>query len=224
MIEDKRVNALLLRLVPPLVAWLMRVWFATCRVTLYDPENCFAAEEKDKRGIASFWHYSIVFILYHMRHYSATVMVSASRDGDYLAGLAKQLGYATVRGSRNNKGFEGLKSLLRIIRQGSSAALVADGSQGPARVVQPGALLLAARTGVPILPMVYAASSYFAINSWDKTIIPKPFSRVDFYYGEPFYVPEEVTADDLEQYRLQLEQRLNALYIRAWSRYGKAVH
>ncbi len=224
MSETRRLDALLLKLVPPLVAWLMRLWFATCRVNLHDPENCFRVEEKDKQGIASFWHYSIVFILYHLRHYSATVMVSASRDGEYLARLANQFGYETVRGSRNNKGFEGLKSLLRIVRQGSSAALVADGSQGPARVAQPGALLLAAKTGVPIIPMAYAASSYFSIRSWDKTIIPKPFSRVDFYYGEPLYIPEKVTADDLERFRLQLEQRLNGLYDRAWKRYGKALH
>lgn len=221
---EGKVNALLLRLVPPLVAWLMRIWFATCRVTLHNPENCFTAEEKDKTGIASFWHYSIVYILYHMRNYSATAMVSASRDGEYLARLAGAFGFETVRGSRNHKGLEGLKGMLRAIRKGSSAALVADGSQGPARIVQPGTLLLAAKTGVPIIPMVYAASSYISIHSWDKTIIPKPFSRVDFYYGEPFYVPEKVTADDLEQYRLQLEQRLNALYVRAWQRYGKTVH
>lgn len=223
MTEGKLHN-LLLRIVPLTIAWLMRVWFRSCRVVLHNKENCFSPEEKDKTGIASFWHYSIIYILYHMRQYSATAMVSASRDGDYLARLAEELDFDTVRGSRNNKGVEGLKAMLRAIRKGNSAAIVADGSQGPPRIVQPGAILLASRTGSPIIPMVFAASSYFAINSWDRTIVPKPFSRIDFYYGEPFFVSAKLKPEEVEGYRLHLEEQLNELYTKAWGRYGKSKH
>jgi hypothetical protein len=72
--------------------------------------------------------------------------------------------------------------------------------------------------------MACAASSYFTVNSWDKTIIPKPFSRIDFYYGEPFFVPEKVKPEELEQYRLHLEEKLNQLYGKAWGRYEKIAH
>jgi hypothetical protein len=72
--------------------------------------------------------------------------------------------------------------------------------------------------------MVCAASRYFAVKSWDKTIIPKPFSRIDFYYGEPLFVPQKVKPEELEDYRLHLEQRLNELYKKAWGRYGKISH
>jgi hypothetical protein len=218
-----KLNNLLLRIVPWTVAWLMRVWFRSCRVTIHNEENCFKAEE-DKKGIASFWHYSIIYILYHMRKYSATAMVSASKDGEYLARLAEKFGFETVRGSKNTKGVEGLKAMLRAMLNGSSAAIVADGSQGPPRVVQAGALLLASRTGAPIIPMVFSASNYFTINSWDRTIIPKPFSRIDFFYGEPFYIPAKVKPEALEQYRMQLEEQLNELYDKAWGRYGKRIH
>lgn len=218
------LNNLLLRFVPLMFAWLMRLWFSSCSVNIHNQENCFSAEEKDKTGIASFWHYSIIYILYHMRRYSATAMVSASRDGEYVARLAEQFGFETVRGSRNNKGVEGLKAMLRSIRNGNSAAIVADGSQGPPRIVQPGAILLASRTGTPIIPMILTASSYFSINSWDKTIVPKPFSRIDFYYGEPLFVPAKLKAEELEEYRLHLEERLNGLYDKAWGRYGKIEH
>jgi len=217
-------NNLLLRLVPWLIAWLMRIWFGTCRVRLHNPENCFGPDEKDKTGIASFWHYSIVFILYHMRKYSTTAMVSASRDGEYLARVAENFGFDTVRGSKNRKGVEGLKAMLRAVRKGSNASIVADGSQGPARIVQPGALLLASRTGVPIIQMVYSASRYFTVNSWDRTVIPKPFARIDFYYGEPLFVPGAAKQEELEKYRLLLEKRLNDLYGKAWGRYDKTVH
>jgi hypothetical protein len=221
---EGRLNTLLLRVVPTGLAWLMRLWFRSCRVTLHNQENCFRADEKDKKGIASFWHHSIVYILYHMRKYSATAMVSASSDGEYLARLAEKFGFATVRGSRNKRGVEGLKAMLRSVQNGNSAAIVADGSQGPARVVQAGALLLASRTGAPIIPMVFAVSSYFTINSWDRTIIPKPFSRIDFYYGEPLFIPAKIGTEELEQYRLQLEERLNEMYGVAWGRYNKIEH
>ncbi|MCP4338191.1 MAG: lysophospholipid acyltransferase family protein [Desulfobulbaceae bacterium] len=221
---EGKLNDLLLRIVPWIFAWLMRLWFRSCRVTLHNQENCFGSEEKDKMGIASFWHYSIIYILYHMRKYSATAMVSASRDGDYLARLAEELDFDTVRGSRNNKGVEGLKAMLRAIRKGNSAAIVADGSQGPPRIVQPGAILLASRTAAPIIPMVFAASNYFTINSWDRTIIPKPFSRIDFYYGEPIFISAKLTPEEIEEHRLQLDERLNELYAKAWGRYDKIAH
>ena len=174
--------------------------------------------------MATFWHYSIIYVLYHMRHYSGTAMVSASRDGEYIARLAEKFGFDTVRGSRNNKSVEGLKAMLRAIRNGSNAAIVADGSQGPPRIVQAGSILLASRTGAPIIPMVYAASSYFTIPSWDRTIIPKPFSRIDFYYGEPLCIPAKATPEEMEEYRVHLEKRLNTLYSTAWEKYAKKMH
>lgn len=218
------VNGLPLRLLPPIVVWLMRLWFASCRVTTHGEENCFKPHEEGKQGIAAFWHYSIIYILYHMRKYTATAMVSSSRDGEYLARVAEQFGFETVRGSKNKKGVQGLKAMLRAVTSGRNAAIVADGSQGPPRVVQAGSILLAARTGVPIIPMVFATSSYYTIDSWDKTIIPKPFSRIDFYYGKPLFVTASLQPEDIENYRLQLEERLNELYNQAWTRYGKAVH
>ena len=151
-------------------------------------------------------------------------MVSASRDGEYIAKLAQQFGFTAARGSRNNKGVEGLKQLFRAIRDGNNCAIVADGSQGPPLVAQPGAILLAARTGAPIIPMLWSAKSYLTVRSWDRTVIPKPFSRIDFYYGEAIHVPADVKADGIEAYRLLLEERLNGLYAEAWAIYSKAQH
>jgi len=221
---EGKLNNILLRIIPVTLAWLMRLWFGSCRVITHNQENCFTAEEGDKKGIATFWHYSIIYNFYHLRKYSATVMVSASRDGEYIARLAEKFGFDTVRGSRNHKGVEGLKAMFRALRNGDNAAIVADGSQGPPRLVQPGAILLASRTGVPVIPMMWAASRYFSFNSWDRTVIPKPFSRIDFYYGEPLFVPLKLQPAEFEEYRLLLERRLNELYSKAWGRYKKIVH
>ncbi|MFT5698836.1 MAG: lysophospholipid acyltransferase (LPLAT)-like uncharacterized protein [Desulforhopalus sp.] len=218
------VNSLLLRIVPKLAAWIMRIWFATCRVTVHDRGIMSSIKKGDLRIVASFWHYSIIYIFYFVRNYSATAMVSASRDGEYIANLAKELGFNTVRGSKNNKGVGALKGMLRAVRSGDNGAIVADGSRGPARKAQAGALLVASQTGKPVVPMVWAGSRYFTIKSWDRTAVPKPFSRVDMYFGEPMYLPRKVSAEELEVYRRTLEKNLNDLYVKAWSVYGKTSH
>ena len=217
-------NTLLLRVVPVTLALLMRLWFATCRVRVHNLDNFLDPKKTGKPVIASFWHYSIIYFFYFVRGNRVTAMVSASRDGEYIARLARQFGYTAARGSRNNKGVEGLKVLFRAIRSGDNCALVADGSQGPPRVAQPGAILLASRSGAPILPMVWSAERYFTIRSWDRTVIPKPFSRIDYFYGEPLFVPADLKSDGIEEYRLLLEQRLNALYAEAWGQYSKDEH
>jgi lysophospholipid acyltransferase (LPLAT)-like uncharacterized protein len=222
--NEGMLNTLLLRVVPFTFALLMRLWFSTCRVRLHNLENFLDPKESGKPVIASFWHYSIIYIFYFVRGYPVTAMVSASRDGEFVARLGKQFGYTAARGSRNNKGVEGLKALFRAIRNGDNCALVADGSQGPPRIAQPGAILLASRSGAPVLPMVWSASRYFTVRSWDRTVIPQPFSCIDYYYGEPIFVPPDIKAEGLEEYRLLLEQRLNALYGDAWGQYNKAEH
>lgn len=218
------VHSCLLRIIPKLLAWIMRLWFSSCRVTVHNGGIMSSIDRGETTIIASFWHYSIIFIFYFVRNYSATAMVSSSRDGEYIARLAGELGFNTVRGSKNHKGVEALKGMLRAVRGGDNGAIVADGSQGPARIAQAGALLVAAKTGKPIVPMVWASSSYFTIKSWDKTAVPKPFSRIDLYFGEPIYLPRKVSADELEQYRDLLEKNLNELYSKAWSLYGKTSH
>jgi lysophospholipid acyltransferase (LPLAT)-like uncharacterized protein len=218
------VNRLLLRVVPKLLFWLMRLWFGTCKVTAHNEEILRSVRGENENVLASFWHYSIIYILYYVRNYQATVMVSASRDGEYIARLAKEFGYNSVRGSKNNKGTEALKGMLRAVKAGDNGAVVADGSQGPARVAQPGVLLVAAKTGRPIIPMVWSASKYFSINSWDKTLVPKPFAHIDIYFGEPMYLPNKVSAEEIEKYRCLLEENLNNLYRKAWLKYGIDAH
>lgn len=218
------VNSLLLRLAPITLALVMRLCFATCRVRVHGGENFPDPRRTGKPVIASFWHYSLIYLFHFLRGQKATVMVSASRDGEYIARLAGYFGFRAARGSRNRKGAEGLKVLIRAAREGESCALVADGSQGPPLVAQPGAILLASRCGLPIIPMLWSAARYFTVRSWDRTAIPRPFSRIDYYFGEPLQVPDQLSREGIEHYRLLLERRLNDLYGRAWQVYGKNEH
>lgn len=215
-----------LALVPPLYVWLTRLLFATCRFEVFG-QDAWQAQLAQGPAIGAFWHYGIYYNMQVGSRYSMVAMVSASQDGEYVARTLNRMGVATVRGSKGKGkgGFEALLEMKKIMTEGNrSAAIVADGSQGPARVVQPGAVILASRTGAPIFPVAWAADRYHAFGSWDRSILPLPFARIAFYYGEPLAVPPEIRGGEMERYRLALEERLNALYEQAWARFGRKEH
>ena len=212
-----------LAIVPPLYVGLSRLWFATCRLTIRDAHYI---DEAKAQGavIVPFWHYSIFYILHHLRQYPGVALVSASRDGEFIARIAQRLNFATVRGSSHRQGVGALKGLLKAMREGRHVGLVADGSQGPARRVQPGAVFLAAKTGAPILPMVWAADRCKIFGSWDRTVLPLPFCRIVLRYGKLIHVPKNLDDRQIEEYRQQLEEQMNELYEQVWREFGKARH
>lgn len=222
--KSRVLNAVALRVVP-VAAWLLtRSWFGTCRVKVHGSEHLQGLLSAGRPGILTFWHYSLVLIIHLMWRYGGMAMVSSSKDGEYIARYIKCFGVLAVRGSRNRQGTRALKELLRHCREGKNVALVADGSQGPARIAQPGSILLSSRTGHPILPVVWSASRCLTIRSWDRTAIPWPFSRVDVLYGEPIEVPPGLDGDGIEEYRLLLEERLNEMYRQVWAFHQRQEH
>lgn len=219
-----RLNTFLVRVVPVIIAGIMRLWLRTCKVREHNDAHIFKPDTAGEQAIATFWHNNIIYVFYHFRRYRVAAMVSASRDGEYVARVAARFGFKTIRGSRNQGGMQALKGMLRALKEGYNCAIVADGSQGPPRRVQPGAVLLAAKMKVPIFPMAWSASRYWVIRSWDRTIIPKPFSTIDLYHGEPLQIPDNVSPEEIENYRQELERRLNMLYVKAWQVHGRAEH
>lgn len=217
---------LLLVVAPWLYAGLSRLLFATCRVREHAHENRERCEAGGKPFVGVFWHYGVFAAveLIRGRGHGWGAMVSASEDGEFVARILARQGVVAVRGSRNRGGLSALKGLIGLLRRGYNAAIVADGSQGPARVMQAGGILLASKSGAPILPLVVAADRYWAFRSWDRTLLPKPFARLDLWYGEPMTVPEKAGAEEIERCRLEMEQRLNGLYAQAWGEFGKDGH
>ena len=213
-----------LAVAPPVAATVLRAWFATCRLRVHGRERMEEAVREHGAAIAAFWHYSFLYLFYHLRAYSAAVMVSSSRDGEYIARLARQFNHLPVRGSSNQRGFRALREMVELMRRGSSAGIVADGSQGPARRAQSGAILMASKSGRPILPMAWATDRAIVFNSWDRTLLPKPFATIALHHGEPMFVPERLSHAEVEVHRQELEQRLNTLYDEVWGELGLPAH
>lgn len=212
-----------LALFPILYTFCSRCWLNTCKLTVHGQENIDAAKEQGV-FIAPFWHYSIIYLFHHLCSLGGAVLVSASRDGEFVARTAERFGFEAIRGSSNRQGAQALKKLLKAMRAGKQIGIVADGSQGPARVFQPGAIFLASKTGAPILPIAWAADKYIAFNSWDMTVLPKLFSQIVFRFGKPINIPPDLDSEGIEEYRLMVEEEMNKVYAQVWAEFDVKDH
>lgn len=199
--------------------------FATCRVREHGRDYCDELYQKKTPFIAAFWHYSIFYTMHRIEGRDWVAMVSGSSDAEYVSSFLNRMGLATVRGSRGKGGLQALKEMMVCMSdEGKKAAIVVDGSQGPALKVQAGIILLASKTGAPILPFVWGADRYWAFKSWDRTVLPKPFANLAVHYGTPIYIPAGIRAADLEACRVNLEECMHELYRQAWGCFGIEQH
>jgi len=135
------------------------------------------------------------------RHEGIVTMASRSKDGELIAGWLESNGYSVVRGSSTRGGSQALREMVRRVRSGRAAALTVDGPTGPHRVVQPGIVQLARLTGGWILPITSSCARPRFLSSWDRYLLPLPFSRAVVLYGEPFPVAKE-TSDGIALQRI----------------------
>jgi len=154
------------------------------------------------------WHGRIFLPVYVHRSQGITVLVSQHWDGEMIARTIKMLGFKTVRGSSTRGGRRAFREMVSILKKGGNAANIPDGPTGPAYRMKPGTAFLAQRSGVPILPMSFAASSGKRFRSWDRFLLPLPFSKVIVTYGEPIYIPSHWTSKQVLAFIPKIEKRL----------------
>ena len=168
-----------------------------------------------KRPIMAFWHGRVLTATYYFRRRGIVVMISENFDGEWIARIIERFGFRTSRGSTSRGGQRALLQLKREMDHGRPSGFAVDGPRGPARTAQPGAIWLAKLTGNPVVPFHMEASSYWALKSWDRTQIPKPFSTVALTVGAPIEVAREADDAALEAKRVEVEQALFTLERRA---------
>ncbi len=199
----------------------MRILGATWRVRI-EGGNPF--DSPTRPALGALWHRSVFIAAHQYRDRGVVVMVSHSRDGDWIEALLSRLGFAaSPRGSSSRGGAAALRQQIRIARQTGAAALLCDGPRGPAGVAKPGVLVLARACGVPLWPVAFSARPALRLGSWDRMVLPLPFARVLCAYGEPLHVPRRSDQASLESARVQLEETLNRLTDELDRRLGLAV-
>ena len=209
-----------------LVYWatkLLRIWFATCRITVVGREIEHRFARVEDKVVVGTWHRGALFLVWYYRWLRPMVMFSRSRDGELIAGYAENLGVRAVRGSSSRGGTTALREMIRYLRRPGArkAATVLDGPRGPRFVVQPGMLQLARSAGVPFLPVVMSAAPALTLTrTWDRTLIPLPFSRVVVAYAEPLTIGAEIRGPRLEAKCREVERILNRLRREADQRVG----
>ena len=198
--------------VPYLLYGVVYLWCATLRMKNLNSE----AEDKIKNltgpYILTLWHGRIFYLFYYLRNRpDYYLLISPSADGDLLAKLARLMGYSVIRGSTFKKAVPAARSLIRILRGGKRIIIIADGSRGPCCVAQPGSIQLAGITKLPLFPMTFSAKNKLTLNTWDKFILPLPFTRCSINFGTPINLASRASEELIEEKRLELETQLNQL-------------
>ncbi len=208
------------RLALPVGMSVIRFFWATCRIVRVEGAahlegRLFAGQP----AIVAYWHRHQLFCWRYLRQLidrGARIgwLISASVDGEVPTEIARRMGGGIVfRGSTTSAGSEALRAMCKaVMREKTSIATTPDGPQGPRSQFKPGIVKLAQLSGAPLVPMAWAARGAWVLRTWDRFVIPRPFTKIVMAVGEPVEVPRK--ADDAEVARIQrlMEERMQALF------------
>jgi len=216
---------LTLAIVPRLVWALLMTVGHTWRFEMLAEEGVTPAFHGfiPSREIYCFWHQCVLACAFYYRSTHATILISQSFDGELITRILNLLGYRAVRGSSSRGGREGLLGLRRVLDAGTPVIFTADGPRGPIHKAKLGPIKLAQLTQSPIGCFHLEPEKAWVARSWDRFQIPKPFTRIAVSWGHWTYVSEEVTNEELEPLRAQLDANLESARIRALTHVGKGI-
>ena len=203
---------------PWLAYWAIKTLGFTIRFEEVNPENLRSFLDKGHTVICAFWHGRLLMIPFAYKFKGVmkfSFLVSPHRDGQVVGKALQRFGLQPILGSTTRKGFTAFKNMVRAQQDGSSIALVPDGPRGPRYRVQMGVIELARLTGRPVIPLTFSSSRKKIFNTWDHFLLPYPFSKGVFIYGEPVFVDPNGDRNHLEGKRTLLEKELHELTERA---------
>ena len=164
--------------------------------------------------ILTLWHDGIFLGTYFFRNRGFVVMTSQSFDGEYIARFIQRFGFGAVRGSSTRGGVGALVEMARLMKANCPTAFTIDGPRGPRHVAKMGSVLLAKKTGNPIILFSVTAKKYWTVNSWDKMQIPRPFTKVLMEIAKPIYVSEDADTMSMQSSRDEVQRLLDDMCVR----------
>ena len=191
-----------------------RLWAATLRFRVEDPAGILEAS-RSQPFILSVWHNRLLLLppVFSLcfPHRRSVGLVSASRDGDFVAILVERFGHGTVRGSTSRKGVIALRQLVDALAAGSNVLITPDGPRGPVYEVNQGIIFVAQKSNAAVVPMHIEFGSAWRLKSWDRFFVPKPFSKVRVIFGSPLQVPVTADPEAFERARLTIKSAMMSL-------------
>ena len=203
-------NVIRWRLVP-VCYFFFRAYLPLLRLKVIGKETAYDQIREHGRIIVPIWHQRLFSALAYaprLREFRPIVMISQSRDGEFIADFAQRLGLVPVRGSSSKGGAEALKTIVKKLEENPLVSHIVDGPRGPKGKVKPGLIQMAQLSGAVVLPLIFSVDRAWIAESWDRFLIPKPFSRVTVRWEDPFFVPRKMDPEEFDAYRRQIEERL----------------
>jgi lysophospholipid acyltransferase (LPLAT)-like uncharacterized protein len=211
------VRRTLYAIAAPITVGIIKLLWSTYRHTVTGDDPVRELVDQDQPLILTFWHENLFVMTWYLVRLGGlgarvTYLVSPSQDGEFAVRMLAVVGGRAVRGSATRSGVRAMYGLYRAIaRENASPVVVPDGPQGPRRHAKPGAVMLGKLSGARILPMACAARRGWRLPTWDRLLLPIPFTRVAVVLGEARSVPTEMSSEELERERAALEVRLREL-------------
>lgn len=167
---------------------ILRLLASTWRFRVVNAEPHRALRANGQPVIYTFWHGTMLPLLWQHRREGVAILISEHGDGEIIARIAHSLGYRSVRGSSSRGGERALLGTARALENGHDVAFTPDGPRGPLESFAPGALIVSQRTRAPLVLITVDAPRAWRLASWDRFLIPKPFARVTIAYENPLRV------------------------------------
>lgn len=201
-----------------LISWagylLIRLIGPTLKYKL-SREDGAPQDEFRRPAIWSFWHRCLIPAAWHWRRLQVGVMTSRSFDGEYIARIIEKLGFVAVRGSSSRGAVRALLGMKDHVDAGNIVGFTIDGPRGPRYVAKPGPVLLAKKTGLPLLTLHAGMRNAWVLRSWDAFLIPKPFSTVLIRMGRMIPVPADADDAAMQSCHAELQAALDRVRIDA---------
>ena len=196
---------------PFFMSVIIRFLSFSLKITEHNPESVRQFWRNEKSVIVAFWHGRLLMvapIFIRHRKRNAYALVSHHNDGEIITRCVRRLGYDTIRGSTSKGGFSALRKMIRALNDGSDLVIAPDGPRGPRGKAQRGVIDLARLSGAPIIPLAFSSSKKKVLKTWDAFIVPIPFSKGVYVWGDPFFVDHDANEEYFESQRLFLEEKI----------------
>jgi lysophospholipid acyltransferase (LPLAT)-like uncharacterized protein len=193
---------------------LLQIWARTLRFDIDDRAKVMGAPPNE-RYIGALWHNRLLLLPFVIKRYlpnrQGAALISASRDGALLADLVERFDFEVVRGSTSRQGASAIRQLADVIASGKDVVITPDGPRGPPYELGQGIVFLAQQSGAEVVPINMEYSSCWRVKSWDRFILPKPFSRVRITFGRPHRVAPTSSEREFERERVRLQEEMMQL-------------
>ena len=169
--------------------WLFQTLFLLNKISIKGEKNFIQLIKSGQPVMLCVWHGRLLFPSWYARFHTKLHIISSRHpDSEILAHILKCWGYELIRGSTQKGGMRVIREMTTIFKKGGIIAVTNDGPKGPARIAKSGSFSLALKHNVNIITVTGSATKFWELKSWDKSLLPKPFGKIQLVISKPLEI------------------------------------